>query len=319
MIEEELPSMEDIGRKFNFFWYFVDISRNAFKFDNSSFQACIGRRRSGKSVYCLAAAAAVDPDITEENICFTIPELKAQLNEKRETSVIWEEAGTSAYSRDFMEERNKLISKTLQVYAYRKIAIYGNFQHLKFLDGDIRLQLDCFMKMKAINQFIEEKPVTRTFAYPYTVVTDYIQEPLIAPYKIAREGTYQPIGDIPIPPIHDLFKITGVTKQLYKAYLKKKDEYFQDIGEEKKEEKEEIFTRKELKTLTRVNKSFINLANKLISEEHITKAKIANFADIPVSTLNVWLGKETEAGIFIDRLSSSPGLQTTTKKIFESN
>lgn len=320
MLEEELPGMEDIGRKFNFFWYFVDISKNAFLFNNSSFQACIGRRRSGKSVFCLASAAAVDPDITEENICFTIPELKAQLNEKRETSVIWEEAGTSAYSRDFMEERNKTISKTLQVYAYRKIAIYGNFQHLKFLDGDIRLQLDCFMKMKAVNTFIEEKPFTRTFAYPYTVVTDYIQEPLIAPFKIAREGTYQPIGDIPLPPVHDLFKITGVTKQLYKSYLRKKDDYFKEIGEpEKKEEEALLFSRKELKTLTRINKSFINLASNLITEEHITKAKIANLADIPVSTLSVWLGKAAEAEDFIDRIYTSPALPPTTKEIFKSN
>jgi hypothetical protein len=304
---------------FNWFWYFVDISKNAFLFNNSSFQACIGKRRSGKSVYCLASAAAVDPDITEENICFTIPELKAQLNEKRETAIIWEEAGTSAYSRDFMEERNKTISKTLQVYAYRKIAIYGNFQHLKFLDGDIRLQLDCFMKMKAVNQFIDDKPFTTTFAYPYTVVTDYIQEPLIAPYKIARDGTYQAIGDIPLPQVHELFKITGVSKSLYKSYLRKKDEYFQDIGEEKKEEKEDIFTRRELKTLTRVNKSFIKLATTLINEDNIPKNKIASYAEIPEATLRMWLGKETEAEDFIERIKSSPALQVAAVKSFERN
>lgn len=308
------------GKQFNWFWYFVDIARNSFKFNNSSFQATIGKRRSGKSVWCLSAACAVDPDLTEENICFGIPELKAQLNEKTETAIIWEEAGTSAYSRDFMDERNKLISKTLQVYGYRKIALFGNFQHLKYLDGDIRLQLDCFIKMKAVNGFTPEgSPYTNTYAYPYMIVTDYIREPLIAPYKIARDGTYQAIGDIPLPQLEELFKITGVSKSLYRSYLKKKDEYFQDLGEPEKEEEKELFSKKELKTLTRVNMSFINLATKLITEDKITKTKIANYAEIPVSTLNVWIGKAEEAGSFMERVSSSPAPTPTTKNFFESN
>lgn len=300
--EEEAP-----GRKFNWFWYFTDISKNAFKFNNSTFQAAVGKRRSGKSVWCLGAAVAVDPDLQEEQICFGIDELKAQLNEKTEASVLWEEAGTTAYSRDFMEERNKLISKCLQVYGYRKIALWGNFQHLKFLDGDIRLQLDSFMKMKAVNQFNQEGiPFTQTYAFPYAIVTDYIQEPLIAPYKVPADGVFQPIGSIPIPQMEEFFKICGVSKSLYKTYLKKKDEYFQEMGTEKKEEEDkELFSIRELKTLTRVNISYLNLVTKLIEEDKFKKNKIANLSDIPVSTLNVWLSKREEAGSMINRISAS--------------
>lgn len=241
------------GRQFNWFWYFVDLAKNAFQFNNSSFQACIGKRRSGKSVWCLGAACAVDPDFSEEQICFGLKELKEQLNEKQNCSIIWEEAGASAYARDFMNERNKLIIKTLQVYGYRRIALFGNFQHLKFLDGDVRLQLDCFMKMKAQNSFSPEgEPVTQTWAVPYAIVTDYIQDPVIAPYKVVREGVYQAIGQIPVPQMWDFFEVCGVSKGLYRSYLKKKDEYFQEIGEPEVEE-EEVFSKRELKTLTRVN------------------------------------------------------------------
>ena len=305
-----------VGRQFNWFWYFVDMAKNAFQFNNSSFQACIGKRRSGKSVWCLGAACAVDPDFSEEQICFGLKELKEQLNEKQETSVIWEEAGASAYARDFMDERNKIIIKTLQVYGYRKIALFGNFQHLKFLDGDVRLQLDCFMKMKAQNSFNPAgEPVTHTWAIPYAIVTDYIQDPIIAPYKVEREGVYQAIGQIPVPQMWDFFEVCGVSKSLYRNYLKRKDEYFQEMGEPEVEE-EEVFSKRELKTLTRVNSAFLNLASRLIDEEKVTKVKVASLSGVPVSTLNVWLGKAEEAEGWINRVSS---VETTTTNFFESH
>jgi len=305
-----------VGRQFNWFWYFVDMARNQFKFNNSSFQACIGKRRSGKSVWCLGAACAVDPDFSEEQICFGLDELKGQLNEKQETSIIWEEAGASAYARDFMDERNKIIIKTLQVYGYRKIALFGNFQHLKFLDGDVRLQLDCFFKMKAQNSFSPSgEPVTHTWAIPYAIVTDYIQDPIIAPYKVEREGVYQAIGQIPVPQMWDFFEVCGVSKSLYKNYLKRKDEYFQEMGEPEVEE-EEVFSKRELKTLTRVNSAFLNLASRLIDEEKVTKTKVASLACVPVSTLNVWLGKAEEAEGWVNRVSA---VETTTNNFFESH
>ncbi len=50
MEEEEIHP----GTQFNFFWYFIDIAKNAFLYDNSTFMACIGKRRSG-----------ISPDFTE--------------------------------------------------------------------------------------------------------------------------------------------------------------------------------------------------------------------------------------------------------------
>ena len=80
--------------------------------------------------------------------------------------------------------------------------------------------------------------------------------------------------------------------------------YFQEIGEPEEEDKEEIFSKRELKTLTRVNQAYLNLASRLITEEKITKTKIASLSDIPVSTLNLWLGKAEEAEDWISRVSS---------------
>ncbi|MDI9395797.1 MAG: hypothetical protein QM426_10485 [Euryarchaeota archaeon] len=255
----------------------------------------------------------MDPDFSEEHICFGIDELKGCLNEKREAAIVWEEAGASAYSRDFMEERNKIISKTLQVYGYRKIALYGNFQHLKFLDGDIRLQLDCIHKMKAYRGFDESgQPFTYTYDIPYAIVTDYLKEPMIAKYKIEREGVYQEIGKVPMPQMWDLFEVCGVTKQIYKNYMKKKDEYFIEIGAEEKPVEDDVFSKRELKTLTRVNQAYLNLASRLVDEGQ-TKKRIAELSDIPVSTLNVWLSKSEEAPSLISRIQ---GDENNNKKFF---
>jgi hypothetical protein len=119
-----------------------------------------------------------------------------------------------------------------------------------------------------------------------------------------------------MPQIDEFFTVCGVSKSLYRSYLKKKDEYFQEIGEPEKEPEEELFSKRELKTLTRTNLAFVNLASRLIEEEKITKTKIASLADIPVSTLNVWLGKAEDAECLINRVSSSA---TTTNNFLQSN
>lgn len=121
-----------------------------------------------------------------------------------------------------------------------------------------------------------------------------------------------PIGSIPIPDMEDFFKVCGVGKTLYKNYLKKKDEYFTEIGEEEIEEKEEMFSKRELKTLTRVNQAYISLASRLI-EDKVTKTKIAEFSGIPVSTLNVWLGKSEDAEEWTRRVLEP---STTTTNFF---
>lgn len=301
--------MEDFepSRLFNKFYHFTDKAKNAFLYNNSIFYAAIGERRSGKSVFIMGMACCIDPDLDIEQICFNLDDLKGQLNTRTESAIIWEEAGASCYARDFMEERNKVLVKALQVYGYRKIALLGNLQHLKFIDGDVRLQLNHFFRMKAYNGFTSSgEPITSTSAEPWVVLTDWVRKPIVCPYKIEKEPeVYVPMGPIPIPQMDDFFELCGVKKALYKDYLKKKDEYFQEIGTEDEAEVKEIFSKRELKTLVRMDTAYLSLVSKMILEDHIPKNKIASMSDIPVSTLNVWLEKREELGSYKERVSSS--------------
>lgn len=286
-----MSTEREISVQFNWFQYFVDICKNSFLHNNSSFMASIGQRRSGKSVFTLGACCKVDPDFSEEQICFGLEELKEQLTEKTNTSILWEEAGASAFARDFMNESNKAVIKTLQVYGFKKLAIFGNFQHLMYLDSDVRLQLDCIFKMKAHHVFEDGLPVTHTYALPYKVVTDWIRKPIIKPYMVYNDEVWKDIGAIPIPDMEEYFKFCGVSKQLYRVYERKKEEYFQEMNTSDEEEvKKEIFTKRELKTLTRVSQAYLSLVSRLI-EDKVSKAHIAELSGIPVTTLSGWLGK----------------------------
>ncbi len=297
-----MSSESGVSVQWNWFNYFMDISKNAFLHNNSSFMASIGQRRSGKSVFTLGACCRVDPDFPAEQICFSSDDLKEQLNEKTCTSILWEEAGASAFARDFMSESNRAVVKTLQVYGFKKLAIFGNYQHMLYLDSDVRLQLDCIFKMKAQHVFEDGQPVTHTFALPYKVVTDWIKKPTYRPYKVLRDEVWKDIGAIPVPDMEVYFKYCGVSKQLYHEYERKKQEYFEDMNNtETDETRKELFTKRELKKLTTVNQTFLTLVNKLI-DEGVSKSRIAGLAEIPVSTLNGWLGRSDDADDWAKRI-----------------
>lgn len=281
--------------KSNWFWHFVKEAKERFLYENSSFNAFIGERRSGKSVACLGMAAAIDPNFTEEQICFSIEDLKQQLNTKQQAAIIWEEASTSAYSRDFMTERNKAIIKALQVYGFRKIALLGNFQHLRTLDADLRLQLNTVFRMNAHHHLVDGVPVTQTYAEPFIILTDWIQEPGITPFKILSDGVYKPLGGIPIPDMWDFFEKCGVSKTLYKNYLKKKTEYFMEIGQAESSALENSLNTRELKTLVRQEAAYKDLVITLVSEGVLTKKRIADMSKVPVTTLNRWIDSPSQA------------------------
>lgn len=277
-------SQETRTNQFNFFLKFVNDAKYKFQFNDSSFIATVGRRRSGKSVFCLGMACAIDPDFSTEQICFDLKDLKQQLTTKTKTSIVWEEVGTSAFARDFMNERNKILVKTLQVFGYKKLAILGNFQHMKFIDGDVRLQLDFFFKMTSTQEIIEGQAITKAYAKPYIIATDWLQEPFIAPYQVNRDGVFADIGYIPIPQMDEFFSLCGVKNSVYSDYLKKKEEYFGTIGEE--EDQDEKLSKKEFSILQKNNEAFLTLASNLLTEKAFTKKEISKLSGVPVTTLS---------------------------------
>lgn len=272
------------NKKFNYFNYFVKSAKTAQKREDSVFYAYVGRRRSGKSVNALATCSAIDPDFSEENIVFTLNELKMSLKEKKETAVMWDEASVTAYSRDFMQEANKVLNKVIQVYGYKKIALCCTFQHLNFLDSHTRLQIDTIFRCFAKSKDVGDKCIVHTYMEPFIIATDWIRDPLLAPYKIAIDGVYQDMGSIPLPQVEDLYNYTGVSKKLQKAYMKKKNEFFETVGEEENKPK---LDKRTLNKLSKIQDGYFNLIDHF-QGEGITLTKMAEISGIPQPTISRW-------------------------------
>lgn len=274
------------SRKFNWFSYFVNQAKIKQKMEDSVLYTFIGRRRAGKSINTLAMACRIDPDITVENICFGAKELTQALKEKENTVVIWEEAGAAGgYNRDWHSPANKMINKTLQVYGEKRIAILANLQHLKVIDPQVQIQIDCIFRCFAEHEKAgEDEYIKNTYFEPWRVHTDYLTDPAIMKYTINRNGVYQPIGIIPMPQVDELFKMCGVKKRLYNDYRKKKSEFFETVGEEENKPK---LDKRTLNKLSKIQDGYFNLIDHF-QGEGITLTKMAEISGIPQPTISRW-------------------------------
>lgn len=279
---------EGASRKFNWFSYFVNQAKIKQKMEDSVLYTFIGRRRAGKSINTLAMACRIDPDITTENICFGAKELTQALKEKENTVVIWEEAGAAGgYNRDWHSPANKMINKTLQVYGEKRIAILANLQHLKVIDPQVQIQIDCIFRCFAEHEKAgEDEYIKNTYFEPWRVHTDYLTDPAIMKYTINRNGVYQPVGIIPMPQVDELFKMCGVKKRLYNDYRKKKSEFFEHLGEE--EEQAATLDKKKVGKLERMSAGCVKLIKYMNEEKGIKQREIAGVLGVNQNTVSGW-------------------------------
>lgn len=231
-----------ISNKSYYLDYFANFAKEAQAYNDSVLFGWIGKKRSGKSTLALAESCKIDPDFDTERIVFHLDEFKDCMKDEntQDCSVMWDEASVSAYNRDYQQEANKVLNKLMQVYGFRRVAINCTFIHLNFLDKHTRTVLDMLFKCHYRRQKGEDGARKQEmYTIPYTVVTDWIKDPKLYPYKINIDGAFQELGAIPVPQYDDLLKWGGVKKSLVNDYEKKKLEFFESIGEDPNAEDEE--------------------------------------------------------------------------------
>mgnify|MGYP000890491851 CR=1 FL=1 len=289
-MDPEANGTPGTSRIFNYFWHFVNQARSAADFENSTFTAAIGERRSGKSIFSLCMAHAIDSGFDESQIAFGVEELKQLLTHKQNKAIIFEEAGAGAFNRDFMLESNKLLVKTLQIFGYKRLQIIANLQHINFLDSALRLQLNTIFRLSATHTYQNEKPITKSYAEAFLIHTDWISDPVMTHFKVEKNEVYKPLGKIPLPQIHEFFELTGVSDTLYKNYQIRKNDYFKEVTTEKTPEGP-ILSKKEINLLQRQSAACKTLVVNLVKEEKLSQRHIANLAGVPKSTLSDWISE----------------------------
>lgn len=239
-----------VSQKFYYLDYFVNYAREAQHYEDSTLFAWLGRKRSGKSMTCLAACKRIDPDFDEDKIVFDIKDFNALVkdSETNQCSVMWDEASVTAYTRDYMQEANKTLNKLMQVYGFKKVAINCTFLHLNFLDKHTREVLDLIFRCYYRRKKVDGNRIQNVYVEPYTVITDWIRDPYLEKYKISQDGVFTPVGAVPVPQLDDLYKWGNVNNKLLKAYQKKKIEFFETVGDQDKaeDERKKRVTKKDL-------------------------------------------------------------------------
>ncbi|AAM04972.1 hypothetical protein [Methanosarcina acetivorans] len=283
---EEEPG---ISRKMNYLALF-NLQAKAKMTDainDSSFFAFLGDRGTGKSTMSICQAFAIDPDFDPANVCFSFEELKEIITNKRKVPAVWEEAGVGAYSRDFMNQVNKDLNKFFQVFRYRRIAVIANFQHLSLLDNHTRLQLDvAFWNMSKVYHTPDGKPYARKFTMPYKVLKTPFTDPIVKPYKVYGKGpNMEEIGIILLPIEKDMLEMYGVSNAFMHEYQKRKHEFFTEMLDKEDEPKPNP---RQAKVIERQLEAFRTVAHNLILKHGMSKRQVAEFMEIPRTTLNDW-------------------------------
>lgn len=278
---------EEVSRKFNQYNIFINNAKMKIspRIDDSAFLALIGPRRTGKSELSLATAFAIDPDFPIDNICFSFDELKAILTDDtvRKQPVVWEEASVTAYNREFMDEVNILLNKYFQVFGFRNLAVIANFQHINLLDYQVRMQLDVLLRCKSYyGTDPQGNTFTRKTVFPFKVLNDGINDPMIVKYKVPGDMGYDVIGEIPIPQINNLHEMYGIKNSFIQQYKKRKTEFFKNLeGKEKKvDEKEVTMLKKKEEALAALARS--------LQDQGLSQDDIGGLMGIKRQTASSW-------------------------------
>lgn len=165
------------------------------------------------------------------------------MNTKERTAIVWDEAAVTSYSRDFMTRMNKDVNKFFQIFGYRRLAVIATFQILGMLDSELRGQLDCVFWCRS-RDYRDDKgePYTRKFMMPFKVTKTPFWPPYIQPwdYLPTTQANYVKIGWLEVPPLEDALKVYGVKPSFIKDYLKRKQEFFENLGKEEENETPKI-------------------------------------------------------------------------------
>jgi hypothetical protein len=182
-----------------------------------------------------------------------------------------------------MEEVNIILNKYFQVFGFRNLAVIANFQHINLLDYQVRMQLDVLLRCKSYyGTDPQGNTFTRKTVFPFKVLNDGINDPMIVKYKVPGDMGYEVIGEIPIPQIDNLHKMYGIKNSFIQQYKKRKTEFFKNL-----EGKEKKIDEKEVSMLKKKEEALAALARSL-QEQGLSQDDIGGLMGIKRQTASSW-------------------------------
>jgi len=146
----------------------------------------VGRPGSGKSYTSLRIAELVDPGFSLDKLVYTpIEFIKLVKNEKEGSVIIFDEAGTGIFSREWHQKINIAFAKLFQILRYKRFGIILNAPLIHFLDRVVRLLFDYILLIEGYNK---EKKITYCKPFVNPTMNFVLGTETLYPFVISENG-----------------------------------------------------------------------------------------------------------------------------------
>lgn len=201
------------------------IQKRLYKQNKNWLAIMTGATGSGKSWSSLKLAETIDPGFDPKKIIMESTEFLENLKEDnwgQGDCIVWDEAGTSLGSKEYMTVLNRSIEDILETFRRRNIAVIFTVPSQKNIDKDVRRLLHAYMETRNID-YINERVKIKLQKMQYNPKLDkiYYHSPKIrTPNK-------------PVPLKISSLYIGKPSKDLIRAYEAKRDKYQKKLTEER--------------------------------------------------------------------------------------
>lgn len=130
------------------------VQKRLYKENKNWLSVITGETGSGKSWSALKIASEIDPDFDESKVILDSVKFMESLvdkNWKQGDCVVWDEAGVSLSSKDYMTIINKAVEDILETFRRKNIAVIFTVPSQHNLDKDVRRLLHTYLQTKTIN------------------------------------------------------------------------------------------------------------------------------------------------------------------------
>lgn len=202
--------------------YFTSYVKQRIERNQNFLCAITGQTGSGKSLSAIKLAEECDTDFDVHNICFSYPEFLALINGKikklkKGSHIVFDEIQVSMSHLDYMSIQAKLINYLLQTFRHRCFVLWVTSPHISFINASVRRLFHC--RMETLNIDYKNKLChLKAYLRQINQKSGKIYE------KYLRVATKD--GVFPV----DMVDVGLPSKELEKAYEKKKTEFTNDLN-----------------------------------------------------------------------------------------
>lgn len=240
------------------------VQKRLYKENKNWLSVMTGETGSGKSWSALRIAKEIDPNFDVSKVVLDPVSFMESLVDKKWKQgdcVVWDEAGASLSSKEYMTVVNRAVEDILETFRRKNIAVIFTVPSQKNIDKDVRRLLHSYLQTKTIN-YAWERVNIKWLRMDYNPKMDKIYYHY---HKVEKEKSELP------KKIKNVW-IGKPDKDLLESYENKRDNYQEDIQ------------KKRLKKIERTIKKSKDKKKRVTKKEKI-KRSVKEKDDISIENL----------------------------------